>query len=303
MITRFYGLDASVYIFQAYFARQTRHISPAGHALNAVEGYLETLLKFLHSERPESLLIAFDESLGRGFREQLYPAYKSRRALPDEALAFQLRACRELSEALGLCCYADAEFEADDILASGARRARELDMAVTIISRDKDLAQLLSGEADRLWHLGSAPRSAREWQQERGIDCAAIADFLAVAGDAVDDIPGLRGVGEKTATRIFQHYRSLDAIYANLDGLAALPIRGAKGLAEKFIDARQELFLFRQLCRLRDDVPLPAFGSPAMRRRRIDNWAERAEALGFTPAYLAQLQSRYPRAFTAPQGH
>ena len=188
-------------------------------------------------------------------------------------------------------------------LADRTLSLRELGMAVTIISRDKDLAQLLYGEADRLWHLGDAPRSASQWREERGVDCATIADFLAVAGDAVDDIPGLRGVGDKTATIIFQHYRSLEAIYANLDGLAALPVRGAKGLAEKFILARQQLFLFRQLCRLRDDVPLPVFESPAMRRRNVGNWIERAEALGFTPAYLAQLQSRYPRAFTALEGH
>lgn len=301
-MSRFYGIDASVYIFQAYFARQARHLSEQGFPLNALEGYLETLLKFLHSERPAHVLVVFDESLGRGYRERLYPAYKSRRVLPDEALAYQLRACRRLSEALGLYCHAEAEFEADDILASAARQAREQRLAVTIVSRDKDLAQLLCADADRLWHFGSAPRSAEDWRRERGVACERVADFLAVAGDAVDDIPGLKGVGEKTAKVIFEHYPSLEAIYRDLDGLAALPVRGAKGLRDKFANAREKLFLFRQLCRLRDDLALPGFEQAALRKPAVDDWMGQGEALGLSANYLYTLQSRYPRAFVAPTG-
>ena len=301
-MSRFYGIDASVYIFQAYFARQARHVSEQGFPLNALEGYLETLLKFLHSEHPAHVLIAFDESLGQGYRERLYPAYKSRRALPDESLAYQLRACRSISQALGLYCHAEAEFEADDILASAARQARARQLAVTIISRDKDLAQLLRDDTDRLWHLGSVPRSAEDWQQERGVACNRVADFLAVAGDAVDDIPGLKGVGEKTAKVIFERYPSLEAIYDNLDGLAALQVRGAKSLANKFTNAREELFLFRQLCRLRDDLPLPGFEHAALRKSAADDWIAQGEVLGLSAGYLHALQSRYPRAFIAPTG-
>ena len=298
---RFYGLDASSYIFRAYFARPITFISPEGFPLNAVEGFVQTLLSLLAEVQPRYLVVAFDESLGQGFREQLYPHYKSRRALPDEALAFQLLACRRMAEVLGLSCLSDSHYEADDLLATAARAAREAKRAVTIITRDKDLAQILEADTDQLWDIGTrgqAPQSRRQWESHYGVCCERLADYLAVCGDSVDDIPGIPGVGEKTSIQIFKKYISLEDIYNNLDDVSSLPVRGAASLAAKFAAHREEVFLYRQLTRLRDTVAVPAecavgayTGSDAL------GFSGLARELGFSTRWIDGLLTRYSGVF------
>ncbi|NKI17290.1 flap endonuclease [Spongiibacter sp. KMU-166] len=290
---RLYCLDASIYIFRAYFSRSSDFVSPEGFGLNAVEGFIDTVLSLLRQRKPDHLMAAFDESLGSGFREALYPEYKSRRALPDEALAFQLACCRRVAELLGIPCFSSAEFEADDLIASAAAVAQNMDWPVTVISRDKDLAQVLTGDSDELWHIGEPPRSRALWQQERQLDCARLADYLAVLGDASDDIPGLKGVGEKTAKAIFQRFSSLEDIYGQLDQLALLPVRGAATLAAKFASQRSEVFLYRELTRLRRDVAVA--GCPEeLARRPVDSEGLRAFCLevGFSRDYQQRLLRR-----------
>lgn len=295
MRQRLYCLDASIYIFRAYYSRRPQFLSQAGHALDAVAGYLETLLAFLHRQQPQRLVIAFDESLGRGFREALYPPYKSRRGLPDAELAYQLQCCRALTEALGLACCSDAEFEADDLLASAAAVAQAQGRPVTVLSRDKDLAQILVHSDDQLQDLGGSALSKAQWQALNGLATERLADYLAVAGDRADDIPGLSGVGEKTAKRIFDRYHSLEDIFENIAELESLPVRGASRLGERFTAQREALFLYRQLSRLRVDAPLP----PRCRSgvREVVNRDELVRATGGLPAtYIDRLLAHFPQA-------
>ena len=298
---RFYGLDASIYIFRAYFARPVTALSPQGYPLNAVEGFAHTLLSLIDRVQPRYLVAAFDESLGQGFREQLYPLYKSRRALPDEALAFQLAACRSMAEVLGICCLSDSHYEADDLLASAARIAREAQRSVTVITRDKDLAQILTSDSDQLWDSaarGQTPLSRRQWEAHYGVSCNRLADYLAVCGDSVDDIPGLPGVGEKSAKNIFNNYSNLEEIYDNLDDLRLLPIRGAAKLAAKFTAHRDDVFLYRQLTRLQDTLALPAgSASGAYQGSDAGAFSELAQSLGFPPQWAAGLVKRYSGVF------
>jgi 5'-3' exonuclease len=254
---RLYALDASIYIFKAWFGREPRFYSAEGYPLNAVEGYLQTLLKCLSRLQPRYFFAAFDESLGQGFREALYPPYKSRRGLPDEALAYQLDACRKMTGALGVYHWASQEFEADDLLATAAAEANRHGRLVTVLSRDKDLAQIMTEPADAVMDIGSPARSRLQWQEAQGLSCKQLPDYLALVGDAVDDIPGVAGIGPVSATEILKKYPTLEAVFEHLDALHELPCRGAKTLAGKLLAQRDELFLFRKLCRLRDDVPLP----------------------------------------------
>lgn len=295
MTQRLYCLDASIYIFRAYFSQPQRYYSSAGYSLHAVQGYLRTLLDFLHAEQPSRVLVAFDESLGQGFREALYPDYKSQRALPDEELAFQLAACRSVSEALGLSCWADTRFEADDLLATAAWANQQEGGPVTVLSRDKDLAQILRTDQDYLYNLGAAKLNREQWWLARGVRCEQLADFLAVAGDRVDGIAGLPGVGDATAKVIFQHFDSLEDIFAKLDALAELPVRGARGLAPRFKAHREALFMFRELTRLRRDAPMPAHCISAVRRPPDTAALEKASG-GLPAAVIEGLLARFPRA-------
>ena len=184
------------------------------------------LLKLLEQERPGCLAAACDESLGSGFRHRLCSDYKAKRALPDEALAFQLDACREVAGLLGVAHFASDQYEADDIVGTLAQFSRQAGYQPLILSRDKDLAQLLR-DGELLWDSGSAdPRGVDELQRAFGVPLHRLADYLALVGDAVDNIAGVPGIGPKTAAAILQHYASIDELLASPADLAALPVRG-----------------------------------------------------------------------------
>ena len=128
-----YLIDASIYIFRAYFAIPDEWHSPDGHSVNALYGYTQFLLKFLQQTKPDRIAAAYDESLGSCFRNDIYPDYKSSRALPDEELAFQLSACRGLTELLGIMSPASERYEADDIIATLATQAQQQGESVAIV--------------------------------------------------------------------------------------------------------------------------------------------------------------------------
>lgn len=159
-----YLLDASIYIFRAWFGLPDNIRDARGRPVNAVLGYWRLLVQQLAQLQPDFCAAAFDESLFSGFRHQLYPAYKSNRALPDEDLAYQLDLCRLLTAHLGISCHSSTVYEADDVLATLAgivrseglakseARAESEGLAVAVISRDKDLAQIVTpGDCWRSW--------------------------------------------------------------------------------------------------------------------------------------------------------
>ena len=251
-----YLVDASIYIFRSYFALPDNWHSDNGWPTSAVYGYTNWLLKLLEQQNPQYLAAAYDESLGSGFRHRLCPAYKANRELPDEALAFQLDACREVAQWLGIAAFASDEYEADDLLGTLAALCRSQGCRPVILSRDKDLAQLLQG-GEMLWDFGSAePRGVAELEAVFGVPLSRLADYLALIGDAVDNIPGVPGIGAKTAAAIFQRFTSVDELLGNLDNLAALPVRGAKTLAAKIEPYREQLLLARQLTEVCCNAPL-----------------------------------------------
>lgn len=293
---RLYCIDASIYIFRAWFSYPERWFSPEGYSLNAVYGYLQFLLKLLQRTDPAHLMAAFDESLGSGFRHRLYPGYKSNRALPDEALAFQLGACRELTEALGIACYGGDEYEADDYIAAAARLAQQGGKAVTVVTRDKDLAQVLNGDDDRWWDFsGDREVSPAQWLESSGVRCDQLADWLALTGDSIDAIPGVPGVGAVTAARLLQQFDSLDAIYADLSLVAASGIRGAARLGEKLREHREQVQLARQLTGLCSDIDevdsLDAMRFAYPQREQLQCCLLR---LGFDAGWCRQLINRPP---------
>ena len=287
--TTVYLLDASIYLFRAWFGVPDRFHDAKGRPLNALYGYFRQLLQRYHPLQPQYMLAAFDESLFTGFRHQVYPLYKANRALPDEALAHQMRLCREVTEVMGIPCVSDTVYEADDLLAWGAQTAHRQGLSCVVISRDKDLAQILS-DTDNWWDWSQPQAMSRgELQQKWGIPLETIPDLLALAGDAVDNIPGARGIGVKTAQALIAHYGDLDTLFAQLDDLTDLPIRGAKRIQTILAAAEQDLYLFRELIRLRapnHPLPLSDLSVSACDWDSVRTWVQE-EALG--PAFLSLL--------------
>ncbi|WP_105103877.1 5'-3' exonuclease [Microbulbifer pacificus] len=263
-----YLVDASVYIFRYYFALPPNWESRSGYNTEAVYGFSNFLLDLL-SRNPGHIACAFDESLGNCFRNDIYPDYKSSRVLPDEALAFQLAACREMAEALGIASFASERFEADDILASLTRLCAANNCAPVVVTRDKDLGQLLDQGAASLWDFAANQILDRESiRQKFGVVPAQIADYLALVGDSIDDIPGVPGIGAKTAARLLEAFADVDALIANTAQIADLKLRGAKGIAEKIAGHADQIRMARQLAQLEYAVPL-GIGFDALARKPV----------------------------------
>lgn len=264
-----YLLDASIYIFQAHFSPWTQVLDQDGEEQSAFAGFARFLLRFLHGSRPRHLAVAFDESLFRGFRHALYPGYKSNRVLPDDNLARQLEACALLCRVLGVPGWGSAYYEADDIIGMLARRTRQQDpdAAICILSRDKDLAQLLRGPADTLWDLQRNRRRDRDAiHREFGIRPEQLPCYLGLMGDSVDCIPGVPGVGPRAAAALLQHFDSMERLYGDLDMVPGLGFRGAARCRERLAGHREQAELSRELARI---VQVPHKGEAAP---FIDEW-------------------------------
>ncbi|MFT4861319.1 MAG: DNA polymerase-1 [Pseudohongiellaceae bacterium] len=249
--TGIYLIDASIYIFQAHFSPYVECYGTGEKDLSAVFGFTQFLFQFLRRTTPRYVAVARDESLQTGFRHQLHCAYKSNRELPDENLKRQLDACGLIAQSLGLADFASAEFEADDILGTLAKKAQgwfPSDAEICIVSRDKDLSQLLKDERCYLWdYSGNRKRYRDDVVLAYGVSPEQFADYLGLVGDAVDVISGIPGVGPVKARALLNEFGSLQGIYDRLSEVAGLPVRGFKQLAVILEAHKEAAFLSRQL--------------------------------------------------------
>ncbi|PCI73767.1 MAG: flap endonuclease [SAR86 cluster bacterium] len=247
----YYLIDGSIYIFQSHFSPHVECFDVDGNDLSAVYGFTQFLLQFLRRVKPDRIAVALDESLFSGFRHDLCPNYKSNRELPDENLAMQLKGCREICSILGMASYASKKYEADDIIGTLSVRMSELlpgDPALCIVTRDKDLSQLLRTDKDYMWdYSGNRKRYRADIKEEFGVSPEQFADYLGLVGDSVDCITGVPGVGPVKAKELLRNFASLDGIYENLDAVAGLSLRGAAGLASKLESHQAEARLSREL--------------------------------------------------------
>jgi 5'-3' exonuclease len=282
-------IDASVYVFRAYYAMPPDMADGDGNPVHAVYGFARFLCDLIERAKPEYLAVAFDASLTSSFRNQIYPAYKANREPAPPDLLLQFARCRSFCEHLGLAWYDSNEFEADDIIGTLAMRMRGEGLRATIVSRDKDLAQLI-GPGDVYWDYSGNERFHHDQIAERfGVVPDRYADYLALTGDAVDNITGVPGVGPKTAAALMQHYDSLEDLYARLDTVRDLPLRGASKLPDRLAMHREAAFLARQLTRIRCDMPLSVTRAD-LRRRSPDLGAIESfcSANGFGPMLQRQ---------------
>lgn len=264
-----YLIDASVYVFRAWYALPDHVRDEEGNPTNALYGFARLLCELLERRRPAYAAAAFDASLGGGFRARLYPPYKANREPAPPQLKRQFELCREFCRHLGVAEFASAEYEADDLIGSLAVRVRREGLRVTIVTRDKDLAQLI-GPGDVYWDYGGdAEYRYEEIAARFGVRPERMADFLALTGDAVDNVPGVPGVGPKTAAALLAAFGSLEELYAGLDAVPGLPLRGATALRERLQRHRAAAFRARELTRICCEAPLDG-GRETVRRRSPD---------------------------------
>jgi len=263
-----YHIDASYFVFRAYHSMPPDMVDRDGNATHALYGFARFLCDFLEQVNPSRIVVAFDESL-RGetsFRCAIYPAYKANREQPPVALKRQFALCREFCRHLGLAEFASTQYEADDIIGTLAARTRAAGLWNVLVTRDKDLSQLIRA-GDVYWdYTGNARYQYHQIGARFGAVPELIADFLALTGDAVDNIPGVPGIGKKTAAELFAVFGSLDELYANLERVAGLKLRGAGGIAAKLLAHKDAAYLARRLTGILCDIPLQAHVDDLRRR-------------------------------------
>jgi 5'-3' exonuclease len=251
-----YLVDASIYIFRAWFSVPDTMRGVDGQPVNAVYGFTRFLAEFAERSQASHVAITFDESLTTSFRNEIYPQYKMNRELPPAELKMQFELCRKVAEAAGFYCVSHDRYEADDLIATLCVRMREQGYRAAIVSGDKDLTQLLQGQ-DFWWDFARNQQLDEAGVLEKfGVPPSAIQDYLGLCGDAVDNIPGVPGIGPKTAVALLAKYGSIEGVFDNLNSLATLPMRGAKTLRDKMQAYQEQALLSKQLATVSYTVPM-----------------------------------------------
>ena len=248
-------VDGSSFLYRAYHALPPLETS-SGQPTGAIKGVV-SMLKRLHADYPDSPIIVVFDAKGPTFRDSMYASYKAHRPpMPDE-LRSQIEPLHAIVTALGFPLLCEPGVEADDVIGTLAKQASAQGRKVVVSTGDKDMAQLVDDQITLVNTMSDTVLDPAGVRAKYGFDPDKMIDFLALMGDKVDNIPGVSGVGEKTALGLIQGIGGLEDIYRNLDRVKDLPIRGAKSLAEKLIEERDNAELSFQLATIKLDVPLP----------------------------------------------
>lgn len=249
-----YLIDGSGYVFRAFFALPQLTTS-RGMPSSAVYGFIRMLFKLLKEERPSYIAVVFD-SPHKTFRDDLFESYKATRAETPTDLNVQIPYIHRAVEAFRIKSLMLDGYEADDVIGTLATRAVRQRFNIVIVTADKDFMQIV-GPHVTLWDTMRDRRvGTREVRERLGVEPAAVVDVMALMGDAIDNVKGVPGIGEKTATSLIKHFGSLEKLYASLDKVEATGIRGAKKIAALLAEHRADAELARQLVRIETDAPV-----------------------------------------------
>ena len=247
-------VDGSSYLYRAYHAFPPLTNS-AGEPTGAMYGVLNMLRSLLLQYHPSHVAVVFDAK-GKTFRDELFEHYKSHRPPMPDDLRAQIEPLHKMVRAMGLPLLAVSGVEADDVIGTLAQQAELNSTPVLISTGDKDMAQLVTPNVTLINTMNNAILGPQEVCDKYGIPPELIIDFLALMGDASDNIPGVPGIGEKTAQALLQGLGGLDTLYANLDKIADLSFRGAKTMAAKLEQHKEVAYLSYQLATIKTDVEL-----------------------------------------------
>jgi len=250
-------VDGSSYLFRAYHSMsQTGFSNSAGQPTGAIYGVINMLRSLCKQYDSQRIAVIFDAK-GKTFRNDIYPEYKAHRPPMPDDLRSQIAPVHNIIRALGFPLYAIEGVEADDVIGTLSHLATQQGLETIISTGDKDMAQLVNQHVSLINTMTNQFLDIEGVKEKFGIPPELIIDFLGLMGDKVDNIPGVAGVGEKTALGLLQGIGGIDEIYNNLEKIADLPIRGAKKLADKMIANEDEARLSYELATIVLDVELP----------------------------------------------
>ena len=245
-------LDGHSLAYRAFYALPPDLATPSGQVTNAVFGFTSMLIKLLDDESPDAIAVAWDRK-EKTFRSERYPEYKATRESAPDIFRSQVPLIKEVLEVLKIPQVSVAGFEADDVIATLTKRGREFGYAVMVVTGDRDAFQLSSDDITILYTrrgISDTVHATPAWIQERyGIDAARYVEYAALRGDTSDNLPGVPGVGEKTAAKLINAYPTLEDLFGHLDDQSPK-------LRENLAAARDQVFLNRELMRMIDDVPM-----------------------------------------------
>ncbi len=247
-------VDGSSYLYRAFHALPPLMTSQ-GLPTGAVKGVLN-MLRSLQKQYPDSVITVIFDAKGPTFRDALFTEYKAQRPPMPDDLRVQIEPLHECVRALGFPFLCVEGVEADDVIGTLARSSTLAERDVVISTGDKDMAQLVNGHVSLVNTMYNTKLDSAGVVDKFGIGPELIIDYLALMGDKSDNIPGVPGVGEKTALGLLVGLGDMDAIYANIEQVASLPIRGAKTLGAKLLDNRDMAYLSRELATIKTDVEL-----------------------------------------------
>src|SRR5690554_1092243 len=249
-------VDGSSYLYRALFASQQADLRTADGTPTGAIRVVTSMLKRLLKDYPGSPVAVIFDAKGKTFRDEIYAEYKSHRPPMPDDLRAQVEPIHAIIRAMGLPLFVEEGVEADDVIGTLARQASESGRAVVISTGDKDMAQLVDEHVTLINTMNDSKMDVAGVEEKFGVPPHLVIDLLALQGDKVDNIPGVPGVGEKTALALLQALGGIDDIYANLDKVPELEIRGAKSLAKKLAEAREAAELSRALATIKCDVDL-----------------------------------------------
>lgn len=245
-------IDSMNYIFRAYYGLPDSITAPSGMKTNAVLGYLRTLLRIIREQDPPYMAAAFEGA--HSFRRKMFTDYKANRTSPPDDLKIQFQYCRRITEAIGIPAFEVETYEADDVIGSIAVRMANLGHPVVIVSGDKDLAQLVDDRI-RIYDLAKDSwLDVAAVKEKLGVEPTQVPDFLALLGDPVDNIPGIQGVGGKTAAKLLSVCNTIEDIAtSDLEGIS---LRGRDAILQRIRDNLEGAKTSRELARIRCDVDI-----------------------------------------------
>lgn len=247
-------VDGSSYLYRAYHAFPPL-TNGSGEPTGAMYGVLNMLRSLLLQYRPSHVAVVFDAK-GKTFRDELFAEYKSHRPPMPDDLRAQIEPLHQMVKAMGLPLLVVSGVEADDVIGTLAQEAEKAGHAVLISTGDKDMAQLVTPNITLINTMNNAILGPQEVCDKYGVPPELIIDFLALMGDSSDNIPGVPGVGEKTAQALLQGLGGLDALFSNLDKISTLTFRGAKTMSAKLEQNKDVAYLSYKLATIKTDVEL-----------------------------------------------